>query len=214
MWFMTLLMKTDSGDGNKPPRTPLAKPITETRRRREKAAAASAGGRGEGINAGGTEEPCRDTPLATGSCWCPGPRPSLTMMATPENMTAETSCQTLREKEDGGHGVSTGAMPSLRRRKAFLAARSVVSLHPLPSRNRGQPRGSPHPGSSILAGETEPKILLTQAEGGSDPAERMVSPWDATTQSHARPGASPAPREPLWFPVPAVGQELEGLRMI
>lgn len=139
---MTLLMKTDSGDGNKPPRTPLAKPITETRRRREKAAAASAGGRGGGINAGGTEEPLWDTPLATGSCWYPGPRPSLTMMATPENMTAETSCQTLCEKENGGHGVSTGAMPSLRHRKAFLAARSVVSLHPLPSRNRGQPRGS------------------------------------------------------------------------
>lgn len=141
MWFMTLLMRTDSGDGNKPPRTPLAKPITETWRRQEKAAAA-AGGRGGGINAGGTEEPRRDTPLATGSCWCPGPRPSLTMMATPENMTAETSCQTLCEKEDGGHGVSTGAMPWLRRRRAFLAARSVVSLHPLPSRNRGQPQGS------------------------------------------------------------------------
>lgn len=48
----------------------------------------------------GAEEPHRGTPLAAGSWQCPGPRPSLTMMATPENMTAETSCQTLRGRKD------------------------------------------------------------------------------------------------------------------
>lgn len=83
----------------------------------------------------GVEEPCWGTPLAAGSWQCPGPCPSLTMMATPENMTAETSCQTLREREDRGPSVSTGASPSLILHKAFLAACSVISLHPPPSHN-------------------------------------------------------------------------------
>lgn len=52
---------------------------------------------GRGINA---KEPSWGTSFTAGSWWCPGPRPSLTMMATPENMTAETSCQTLCGREE------------------------------------------------------------------------------------------------------------------
>lgn len=61
----------------------------------------------------GAQEPCWSTRLATGSWRCPGPCPSLTMMATPENMTAETSCQTLHGREDRGPGVSMTGDPIL-----------------------------------------------------------------------------------------------------
>lgn len=62
-------------------------------------------GQGRKRNAG-TKGPCWGTPLAARSWILPGPHPSLTMMATPENMTAETSCQTLHGREDRGPSVS------------------------------------------------------------------------------------------------------------
>lgn len=116
----------------------------------------------------GTEGPCWGTPLAVKSWFFPGPHPSLTMMATPENMTAETSCQTLHEREDRGPSVSLEVTPSLILHKAFLAACSFISLHPSPVHERGSQKSAmeglsfPHPASSSLsiqtslASETEP----------------------------------------------------------
>lgn len=115
-----------------------------------------------------TEGPCWGTPLAVRSWFLPGPHSSLTMMATPENMMAETSCQTLRERGDRGPGMSLEVTPSLILHKAFLAACSFISLQPSPMHKRDSQKppmerlSFPHLTSSSLnmqtslAGETEP----------------------------------------------------------
>jgi len=150
----------------------------------------------------GAEEPRWGTPLAAGSWQCPGPRPSLTMTATPENMTAETSCQTLRAREDRGHGVSTGVIPPLILRKVFLAACSVISLHPPSLYAQGghkPPVGglcSPHPASSSLSMQTG--LAGERCEIPPTPKQRreVTLPRAGSPQSHKRPGAPPAPRSP------------------
>lgn len=79
--------------------------------------------------------------MASRSWWCPGLQPSLTMMATPENMTAETSCQTLHRRENRGPRVSTGVSLSPLLHNALPAVRVVISLCPPSSPNCGS-RGS------------------------------------------------------------------------
>lgn len=91
----------------------------------------------------------------------PGPRPSLTMTATPENMTAETSCQTLHEREDRGPSMSLEVTPSLILHKAFLAACSFP-LYPSPTHKQDSQKppmeglSFPHLASFSLNTQTSP----------------------------------------------------------
>lgn len=150
----------------------------------------------------GTKEPRWGISLAARSWQCPGPHPSLTMMATPENMTAETSCQTLRGREDRGPGVSMGAIPLLTLHEAFLAACLVISLHPPSWLYRGSHK-PPAGGLSSPQLQLQHAYSLTQAEEGNDPDKRVAQM--GLPRRHMRPGAPPAPTWPLQAPSTCCG---------
>lgn len=137
----------------------------------------------------------------------PRPHPSLTMMATPENMMAETSCQTLHEREDRGPSMSLEVTPSLTLHKAFLAACSSISLHPSSMHKRDSQKlpmerlSFPHPTSSSLnmqtslAGATEPDSPSPKQRREVQMVQSRV-PTGHTTLSHSRTRAPPAPHSP------------------
>lgn len=140
---------------------------------------------------------------------CPGPHPSLTMMATPENMTADTSCQTLREREDRVPGVSTGTAPSLVLRAPF----PVTSPRPPLEHNQRSPEppGPPQPPAPAWAGRAasrdgqrqNPPHPLGPRSDPAKGAERGPHPVTPATRSSSRsPCVSRMGEESRAGPVP------------
>lgn len=151
-------------------------------------------------------------------------------MATPENMMAETSCQTLHEREDRVQCEHRSDPITHTSQSMFLAACLGISLHPPPSHNPNRHKppvgrlATPRPPQSSslsmqtsLAGEAEPKsptpkqrreVTLPRGWHRAGGPHKMHHPVTHETRS------SSSSVQLLWFPAPAGKQELVGLRLI
>lgn len=152
------------------------------------------------------------------------------MMATPENMMAETSCQTLSEREDRAQCEHRSDPITHASQSMFLAACLSISLHPPPGttpadtslrREDSPPTDAPCSSSlsmqTGLAGEAEPKSPAPKQRrevtlpGGW---HRAVGPHKMHHPVTHETRSSSSSMQPLWFPAPAGRQELKGLRLI